>query len=339
MSLVLRVAARYKKKKVLDTGTVVYQYSDRQVSRRNNDKANRIEGLKKSISKLRSKVKSDLTSKDTKTRLTALVVALIDHTYERVGNEESAKEGHFGVTGWQKKHVTLGKDSANIEYVGKSGVKHDKKVIDPIILKALRQAYEGASEKTSCLFEFDEGCVRPSDVNEYLSPFKVTAKDLRGFHANREMQTRLRKVRAETKLPEDKSKREKLLKKEFDKALKETAEAVGHEPSTLRSQYLVPNLEETYLKDGTVLGKLNDKSAMCGPPPPLVFSHRVIRMLVDHSGLTLHIRPDDYALMCTLFNRCKGSWEMLYQGDPSQHVLLSAVVNSWVATKKKAANA
>ena len=45
-------------------------------------------------------------AEDEKTMLTALVIALMDKTAERVGNEESASESkHFGVTGFQKKHV------------------------------------------------------------------------------------------------------------------------------------------------------------------------------------------------------------------------------------------
>ena len=36
-ALAERVAARYKKKKTLDTGTTVYEYSDAQVAKRNSD--------------------------------------------------------------------------------------------------------------------------------------------------------------------------------------------------------------------------------------------------------------------------------------------------------------
>src|SRR5574343_840523 len=94
--ITLRVAARYQEKKKLESGNTVYVYSPRQVALRNNQKAERIERLSSSIGKLRKKVEKDLKSSDTKTKLTALVVALIDHTYERVGNDESAEErGHF----------------------------------------------------------------------------------------------------------------------------------------------------------------------------------------------------------------------------------------------------
>lgn len=263
-SLIERVAARYKQKKQVPKAdgkgkTTVYMYSEKQIARRNADKAKRLESLRKNIGNLRTKVKRDLKSSDPERYLTALAVALIDHTYERVGNEESAEERkHYGVTGWRKSHVSFGKGHATIKYTGKSGVQQNKKVTDKAILTALRNAYEACSDDDGSLFDHEDiGKVTATKINAYLEPFHVSAKDLRGFHANREMQERLSAIRGKGgKLAEDKKAREKQLKEEFKKALEETAEAVGHEPSTLKSQYLVPGLEEAFLKDGTVMTKM-----------------------------------------------------------------------------------
>jgi DNA topoisomerase I len=256
----VRVAARYKSKKKVKTqdgdDMTVYEYSDRQIANRNKKKAERIEKLRKAIGKVRAKVKKDLHSQDPEKTLLALAVALMDHTYERVGNDESAKDGHFGVTGWCKKHVSFGGKGATIKYVGKSGVKHEKKITDPAIRTALKDAYEAVENDNDEILSWDGGRVTAEKVNAYLANFDITAKDLRGFHANREMQERLKKARKSGgSLPEDKKKRAKQLKDEFKEALEGAADAVGHEPSTLRSQYLVPGLEENYLKDGTVSDK------------------------------------------------------------------------------------
>ena len=265
----VRIAAKYKsKKKVKPKGGkgkefTVYEYSDAQIANRNKAKAKRYEKLGKSIGELRTKVKKDIKSEDPETMLTALAVALIDETFERVGNEGSADDGHFGVTGWQRKHVKFGKDGATITYVGKSGVKHVKKVKDPIVKRALRDAYEAADKDDANLFTWEGGSVTAEKVNAYLKPFKVTAKDIRGYHANREMTERLQAAR-KGKLPEDKKERKKKLKDEFLKALDETAEAVGHEASTLRSQYLVPGMEDQYLKDGTVMSKMGSVKINAG---------------------------------------------------------------------------
>ena len=256
LQIARRVLAKFKAKKQVKTEAgkeiTVYEYSDRQIALRNSKKAERLEQLKKNIGRLEAKVKQDLKSSDTEKRMTALCVALINATFERVGNETSADENeHFGVTGWQRKHVTFGKGKATIKYVGKSGVSQIKEVTDVAILKALRDAYD-ANEKPD-IFEHDDEKVDAAKVNAYLKPFNVTAKDLRGFHANSTMQGNLKAARAKgPELPTDRKDKDKILKKEFLKALAQTAETVGHEPSTLRSQYLCDTIEESYLKDGTV---------------------------------------------------------------------------------------
>lgn len=265
-SIILRVAAKFKEKMVSDEGNVIYTYSERQVANRNKKKAERLEKLSKSIHKLRSQVKKDLKSKDRATQLTALAVALIDHTFERVGNEGSADEGHFGVTGWRKSHVTFGKGKATIKYVGKSGVKQTKTVTDEAVLAALKDAHEGAED--DAIFTHAEGSTDAPKVNAYLKKFDITAKDIRGYHANREMREALKAGRS-GKLPEDKKEREKVLKKEWKKALESTAKAVGHEPATLGNQYLVPGLEDAFMKDGTVPEKMK-LAAELGRPEMVV---------------------------------------------------------------------
>jgi DNA topoisomerase IB len=249
--LVSKVAARYKKKRLSEEGTAIYEYSERQISRRNNEKAERLETLRKNVHKVRAQVKKDLKSEDPDTVLKALAVGLMDHTAERVGNPQSAKDGHFGVTGWGKKHISFGKGKATVTYVGKSGVKQKKTVSDPGLLKALRKAYDACKDDIFC---HEAGTVTASHVNAYLKKFEITAKDIRGLHANQKMQQKLKSLR-KGELPTDPKERKEQLKKEFEQALEETAAEVGHEAKTLQNQYLVPSMEEEYMK-GRVMTKL-----------------------------------------------------------------------------------
>lgn len=256
-ALALKVAARYKGKKTTPEGNVVYMYSERQIALRNKKKAERLEKLRKNIGRVQDQVKKDLASGDPDKVLTALVVGLMDETFERVGNEESADEGHFGVTGWQKSHISFGKGKATISYVGKAGVKQKKTVQNKALVKALKDAYEAC--EGDCIFEHDGGKVTAEKVNAYLKQFDITAKDIRGYHANRVMKEALKAGRKGA-LPEDKKEREKILKAEFKKALEETAKAVGHEAATLKNQYLVPSTEENFLRDGSISDNLKGAS-------------------------------------------------------------------------------
>ncbi len=264
----VRVAAKFKKKREVPRSdgkgtTTIYEYSDRQIANRHKEKAKRIESLRQKMSDLRATARKDLDSEDPKTRLTALAVCLMDETYERVGNSGSAENGHFGVTTWKVEHVKVSPKKAVITYVGKSGVEQEKEITQPKVLAALKKALEGKKGSDNVFCEGEDCTVAAKDVNEYLRSYDVTAKDIRGLHANEEMKRNLKKVRSEGgTLPKDKKEREKALKEEFKKALGLSAEAVGHEPATLRGQYLVPGMEEEYLMGGKVLDKLDKKAAL-----------------------------------------------------------------------------
>lgn len=260
----VRVAATYKKKREVPKAdgkgtTTIYEYSERQVANRAKEKADRLESLRKKLPDLRKKVLKDLDSEDQQDKMTALAVALIDETYERVGNSESAKErDHYGVTTWEVSHVKIKGGTATITYTGKSGVDHVKKVTDKKVVSCLKDAIKGKKPGDKILCS-DDCTVDASHVNAYLKPYGISAKDIRGLHANREVMERLKEVRKKgpSELPKARKERDKVLKAEFLEALEGAAEAVGHEPSTLRSQYLVPGMEDAYMHDGSILDKLN----------------------------------------------------------------------------------
>lgn len=260
LKLIAKVAAKYQSKKKLESGNVVYVYTEKQIQHRNNEKAKRVQGLVGKIDKVRAKVKKGLASKDMKEKLTALAVGLLDHIAERVGNDESAKDGHVGVTGFEKRHITMGKDSATIKYVGKSGVKHEKKVTDKGLLKVLREVLAEIEGDSAGLFTVGEVSVGAESVNEFLKEFDITAKDIRGMHANEEVRDRLKAIRSKgPKLPAGRKEKDKILKEEFLEAIEGAAEVIGHTSSVLRTQYLAPSVEKAYLHDGTIVERFDEK--------------------------------------------------------------------------------
>lgn len=244
-----RMAAEYIDKRTEESGNITYIYDEKHLKKRNKQKEKKVKRLEGSISDLRKKVLEDLKSDDPKLALCALSVGLIDDTYERVGNTESAEGGHFGVTTWKVKHITFSGGKAKIKYVGKSGVKQDKEVKQKSLVSALKALVKG-KKKNDNVFETDDFKLSANDVNRYLKKFKISAKDIRGYHANTEMRKALKSAR-KGKLPKDEKEKTKKLKEEFKKALEETAKKVGHEPGTLKNQYLIHSIEENYMNGKT----------------------------------------------------------------------------------------
>jgi hypothetical protein len=211
-------------------------------------KKNRIQELSGSISGLRAQLTRDLASDDEKTALTALVIAIMDKTAERVGNDDSADNGHFGVTGFRKKHVSVVGSRVHLEYVGKSGMAQNKSFTDERIAKALKKAIKNSPSKF--LFETSDGFrIRADRVNRYLEDYKITAKDLRGYLANKWLIRKL--TDASRQQPESSSEKER--KKIFNKALKETALEVGHGRGTLKKHYMIPELATEFIEHGRII--------------------------------------------------------------------------------------
>jgi DNA topoisomerase-1 len=236
-------------KPVLRRGRFVKELTKEEKNRRQK-KIKSVRHLAENIHRLRSQVTKDLKSKDEKTRMTALAVALMDKTYERVGNDASAKDGHFGVTGFQNQHVTVNGDKVTIKYVGKSGVKQDKSFTDKMIAKMLKECKGNCDKKSSPVLQTSDGFhIKADKVNRYLKDFDITAKDIRGYSANQLMVKALKNGN----ISSDEEER----KKKFREVLKNVADAVGHQHSTLRLHYLLPNIETEYVKKKKVINIKN----------------------------------------------------------------------------------
>jgi DNA topoisomerase-1 len=205
-------------------------------------KRDSIYNLRDKIDRLKRKVRADLYSSDDKTRLTALAVRIMMLTSERVGNSESAKNGHFGVTEFKRKHITINGNKVTLNYVGKSGVEHEKEFTDASCAIMLNDL---TKRNDSFIFVTQDGFkIKADKVNRYLRKFDAKSKDIRGFNANRLMVMELNRI--------GKVKDEKQRSKVFNAALRKIGAKIGHGPSTLRKQYLLPEIETQFYKHGSI---------------------------------------------------------------------------------------
>lgn len=207
-------------------------------------KKKHIEQLANNIRRLRLNLTKSLKSEDEKEFLTALVISVMAKTGERVGNNSSAKLGHFGVTGFRKKHIKIVGNKVYLDYVGKSGVPHEKEFTDGVLAEHLRKALkQSPSNRIFCTS--DGFKIKADRVNRYLEDFNVTAKDLRGFAANSWITDKLKKV----EIPDTEKDRKKL----FMKVAKSVAEKIGHGLPTLKKHYMMPELPDNYIFDSKII--------------------------------------------------------------------------------------
>ncbi len=216
-----------------------------------------IENLSNNIRKLRTNYSKDLKSDNEKESLTALVVAIMDKTAERVGNMGSADNGHFGVTVFCKEHIKISGSTVNLDYVGKTGVPHEVCFTDERIANSLKVAMKKSPSKiynpktkrdepNPFVFVTSDGFhVNDEKIRRYLKPFGMKPKDLRGYFANQLTIKKLNRIE-----PEETDKKRK---KQINKILKEVAEKVGHGRATLKKHYLVPELYDEFVQRGKII--------------------------------------------------------------------------------------
>lgn len=205
-----------------------------------------IYNLKSRIDSLKRSVRKDLFSCNEKDRLTALVIRVMLYTSERVGNEGSAENGHFGITQFKNKHIKIDGNRVNLDYMGKSGVEHEKNFCDEtsavMISELLRR-------RNDFLFTTEDGFrIKPDRVNRYLNYFNAKSKDIRGFNANRMMTMELNRIGKVSDVKER--------PKVFNASLRKIGAKIGHGAPTLRKHYLLPEIVTVFYKYGYLGSKI-----------------------------------------------------------------------------------
>jgi hypothetical protein len=212
------------------------EISEADLKKRWDKKRSAVLNLQDNIQKLRRKVSIDMDSEDEKIKMVATIVRIIDITGERVGNEFSSSDGHFGVAHFMKKHIRIDGNEIKLSYIGKSGVNHTVSFSDS---KVARNLKEFMTNNSGEVFVTSSGLsIKNVQVNNYLSNFDITSKDLRGFKVNKLMSEKLRKL----KKPETDGE----IKRMFNDVLRKVAEEIGHTPAICRKNYLLPEIEEAW---------------------------------------------------------------------------------------------
>ena len=210
-------------------GGTIYRYDKKHLDARWKLKKKQLKNLNKNIEKLQKKCNKDMEGDDLREKALGAIVSIIIDTGMRIGNPDSVKESDtYGATTLKIKHLKLTPSKAQFNFIGKDQVKQDVFTTNKKVIKVLKELIKGKN-KNDFIFEIDDQRIWDRGVNRYLSPFNISAKDIRGFKANKLME-------------------EMLKKKDFDEALEEVADIVGHKPSTLKNQYLDPDLVHKYDK-------------------------------------------------------------------------------------------
>ena len=233
-----------------DRGRTQYRYHPRWREIRDEAKYDRMLVFARVLPTIRARVEMDLALHGLpKRKVVAAVVALLEKTTMRVGNEEYAKENKsFGLTTLRTRHAKVAGGHVLLDFKGKHGVEHHIDLKDRKLAKVVAKCHDLPGQD---LFQFvdhdgDRHHVTSHDVNDYLHEVtgeEVTAKDFRTWAATVTASVLLAELgRFET---------EAAAKHHLVEAVEKVATKLGNTPAICRKCYIHPAVFQGYL-DGTL---------------------------------------------------------------------------------------
>jgi DNA topoisomerase-1 len=219
-------------------------------------KFDKLRAFGETLPKLRALVRRNLALPGLpRKKVVAAVVALLDGTLIRVGNEEYAKaNGSYGLTTLRDQHARIEGQVIRLRFKGKSGKLRQLDFYDKRLARIVRNCQELPGQQ---LFQYEDATgrlrrVESADVNRYLrkwTGFPFTAKDFRTWKATALMLEKLSQAAIEPLSAAE-------AKKQLMQAFRETAEALGNTVTVCRKYYVHPAIVELFVE-----GRL---AAACG---------------------------------------------------------------------------
>lgn len=167
-----------------------YLYHERWRERRDREKFERMLRFAESLPALRDVVGSDLRRRGLEAdTVLACAVRLLDVGLFRVGSEEYAKNGSFGLATLRKEHVRVSGRAVRFDFIAKSGVRRTISVSDPrvaSVIRRLKRRPDGGDELLVSRTHDRWRRVRSTDINGYIKRWAgegFSAKDFRTWHA------------------------------------------------------------------------------------------------------------------------------------------------------------
>lgn len=237
-----------------EAGRTQYIYHPDWIRQRNLEKFDRVSQIAKALPDLRELVAEQLADRTgSREHAAAVAVRILDSGAFRVGNDVYARQGSFGLTTLERRHVRAKGDVLVFSFTGKSGVEHRVDLEDTDVVEALNRMRRRRSGGPR-LLEYLSGRVptplASADVNTYLreqTGLDISAKDLRTWAAT----VLAAEVLALSDEPGDtKASRARAVRS----AMTEVALALGNTPTIARSSYVDPRLVSLY-ESGTVIAR------------------------------------------------------------------------------------
>lgn len=239
-------------------GRKQYRYHPKFRARREGAKFAHLAEFGRALPAIRRRVDADLRRPGLpREKVVAAVVALLETTTIRVGNEQYARENRsFGLTTLRRRHVAVKGTAVTFSFRGKSGKTHQVGLEDRRLARVVRRCQELPGQRLFT-YETDDGswqAIDSDDVNAYLrdaSGQDITAKDFRTWVGTLRAYVASRAATASdggAARPTSESAR----RSAFLDVVASVADQLGNTVAVCRRSYIHPAVESWFLEAGEV---------------------------------------------------------------------------------------
>ena len=222
-----------------------YLYHERWQQISNLAKFLRMEQFGQLLPKLRRKIAAQVSAHElSRPQVLAGMVALLDLTGIRIGNEEYVKEnGSYGLTTLRDRHVVDTAKGLELRFRAKGGFRRNVLIEDKQLARFIRACAALKGPRLFQCLDCDDKLrpIQSADVNEYLQELTgeaITAKDFRTWKASSLAAGKLYAVRDRT----GRTARKRLIRE----TVCEAAELLSNTPTVCRNYYIHPGLLESF---------------------------------------------------------------------------------------------
>ncbi|MEO8570093.1 MAG: DNA topoisomerase IB [Chloroflexota bacterium] len=246
-------------------GRKQYRYHDRWRSGRDEAKFEGLIQFAGILPRIRERRDKDLARPGLpREKVLAAIVALLEMTLIRVGNDEYARLNRsFGLTTLRTRHAQVTGTQIRFQFSGKSGRRHEVGLRDRRLATIVRRCQELPGQE---LFQYvgEDGephNVASDDINAYLreiSGADVTAKDFRTWAGTVLAYRALRAL--------DPGEDEQTARHNVVEAVRFTSDRLGNTPAVARRSYVHPAVLEAYLEGSLGTALLEAAEEQTDPP-------------------------------------------------------------------------
>lgn len=227
-------------------GRKQYRYHPRWQEFRNATKFHRMVLFGKALPRTRRKLRRDLRLTGLpREKVVATVIALLEMTLIRIGNEAYAQENNsFGLTTMRDRHVDVSGSTIRFRFRGKSGKEHEVQVMNRHLAKTVRECQDLPGQE---LFQYidedgEQRTISSEDVNAYLrevSGQDFTAKDFRTWAGTVLFVDAIRRL--------DPCRSVAHAKRQAAEIIRRVAAQLRNTPTVCRNYYIHPYVLERFL--------------------------------------------------------------------------------------------